>query len=132
MNSQGEIENVRTNPPEELGEGVRWLADQIVREFSEHNKALDDRLKRVEDKLEELAERIAEADKKLDVVNTRCEGRGVVCAALRESVDAHQAYIDFSKGRGAVVGVAVPIFLVAVWEVVKGAWGVVISHKVGP
>ena len=132
MNSQGEIENVRTNPPEELGEGVRWLADQIVREFSEHNKALDDRLKRVEDKLEELAERIAEADKKLDVVNTRCEGRGAVCAALRESVDAHQAYIDFSRGRGAVIGVAVPIFLVAVWEVVKGAWMAMASHKVGP
>ncbi len=132
MNSQGEIENVRTNPPEGLGEEVRWLADQIVREFSEHNKALDDRLKRVEDKLEELADRIGEADKKLDVVNTRCEGRGSVCAALRESVDAHQAYIDFSRGRGAVVGVAVPVFLVAVWEVVKGAWSVMASHKGGP
>lgn len=133
MNSQGSIGEVRVSPPaEEISAGMRWIADQIIREFSEHNKALDDRLKRVEDKLEELADRIGEADKKLDVVNTRCEGRGSVCAAMSAKIAEHQAFVDYTRGKGAVVSIAVPVFLVAVWEVVKGAWGVVMSHKGGP
>lgn len=133
MNSQGGIGEVRVSPPaEEISAGVRWIADQIIREFTTHQRALDERLKRLEDRLGELSDQIGEADKKLDEVNTRCENRGTTCAAMSAKIAEHQAFVDYTRGKGAVVSIAVPVFLVAVWEVVKGAWGVVMSHKGGP
>jgi hypothetical protein len=133
MNSQGSIGEVRVSPPsEEISAGVRWIADQIIREFTAHQKALDERLKKVEDRLGELSDQIGEADKKLDEVNTRCENRGTTCAVMSAKISEHQAFMDYTRGKGAVISIAVPVFLVAVWEVVKGAWGVVMSHKGGP
>ena len=130
MNSQGNIEEVRiAKPGDEFG--ARWVADQIIREFSTHYEALYDRLDKLERKIEKLSEQMVEADKKLDEVNKRCESRSVTCGAMQEQIEGHQAWIDYSRGKGAVYSVAAPIVLVAAWEIVKGVWAVVWRHLAG-